>query len=103
MNHAKRRDANEAPIVAALRAVGAAVQQLDGAGVPDLLVEYRGKLRLIEVKNPDTKGGGKYNTGEGHLTAAQTKWRREWKGTMPTVVTSIDEALAAIGAVMWAR
>lgn len=100
MRRAARRDANEGPIVEALVAVGAAVQRLNGAGVPDLLVEFRGVLRLIEVKNPDAKGGGKYNTGDGHLTKAQTRWWREWKGRTPTVVTTPADALSAIGALV---
>lgn len=94
----KRRDANEGEIVEALERAGAAVQRLDGDGIPDLLVEFGGVLRLIEVKNPEAKGGGKYNTGEGHLTSSQTRWWRAWKGKAPAVVTTVTEALAAIGA-----
>ncbi len=98
MKYAKQRDINEAAIVAALELAGAAVQKLDGTGVPDLLVSYQGVLTLLEVKNPKAKGGGKYNTGDGCLTTAQTKWFARWKGKQPVIVTNENEALKAIGA-----
>jgi len=97
MKYAKQRDRNEPEIVAALVAAGAAVLRLSETGVPDLLVEYRGVAMLIEVKNPDAKGGGKYNTGDGCLTTAQTKWWSTWKGRQPVIVRTVGEALAAIG------
>lgn len=98
MSYASNRDANEREIIDALKAAGAAVQQLDGSGLPDLLVSYRDVLTLLEVKNPKAKGGGKYNTGDGCLTRTQTKWWAEWKGKRPIVVFTVEEALAAIGA-----
>ena len=98
MKYARQRDKNERDIVAALKAAGASVQQLDGTGVPDLLVSYRDVLHLIEVKNPDAKGGAKYNTGEGELTEGQVKWWSTWLGKRPVVVHTAAEALAAIGA-----
>jgi hypothetical protein len=70
MQYARQRDKNERHIIIALRNAGAAVQQLDGAGLPDLLVSHEGVLHLVEVKNPNARGGGKYNTGDGvHDTA----------------------------------
>lgn len=101
MTHARRRDVNEPLIIEALRAAGAAVHQLDGAGVPDLLVSYKGELTLLEVKNPDAKGGGKYNTGDGCLTADQTRWWARWRmlnGKEPVIVYTSEQALVAIGA-----
>lgn len=98
MQHAKRRDVNEPAIVAALERAGACVAKLGDAGVPDLLVAYRGTMYLLEVKNPDAKGGGKYNTGEGCLTSAQVKWWAAWRGPAPVIVRTEAEALAAIGA-----
>lgn len=98
MRYAKQRDRNEPDVVAALESAGAAVQRLSETGVPDLLISYNDTLYLIEVKNPDAKGGGKYNTGEGCLTAAQVKWWNAWRGKRPLVVTNAAEALEAIGA-----
>lgn len=98
MNYAKQRDENEQVIVDALVAAGAAVQKLGDPGVPDLLVSFRDQMTLLEVKNPNAKGGGKYNTGEGALTATQTKWWAKWTGKKPVIVQTAAEALAAIGA-----
>lgn len=50
-----RRDDAEAPIVAALRAAGAIVRHLDGLDLPDLMVLFRGKVHLIEVKTGKRK------------------------------------------------
>lgn len=102
MNHTKKRDANEAEIVKALRAVGASVTQLDDRGVPDLLVGLGGRTWLLEVKLPLGKEGGMprretYRGGRGDLTSAQVLWWDSWKGEAPTVVRSVAEALAAIG------
>lgn len=96
---AKQRDRNEADIVRALVAAGASVTRVGDFGVPDLLVGYNGRTFLIEVKNPEAKGGGKYNTGgRGALTKAQVKWWDGWKGESAHLVETIDQALAAIGA-----
>ena len=109
---ARMRDANEPEIVKALEAAGATVTRLNEAGVPDLLVGYQGKTKLLEVKRPVTKTTGKttggatrpVNGGNGILTEAQLKWwngdgkRPPWQGDPPVVVNNVDEALAAIGA-----
>lgn len=97
--YARRRDENEPTIVEALVKAGAAVQRLDGSGVPDLLVSFRQVLYLLEVKNPNAKGGGKYNTGGQWLTESQVAWRKRWTGVLPIDVTTPEGALRAIGAV----
>lgn len=104
---AARRDANEAAIVAALDAAGAAVEQLDPP-LPDLLVSYRGELYLLEVKDHDagreTRAAKRRNhAGDvpASLTEQQVAWWRSWEergGRPPTVVLDAAEALAAIGA-----
>jgi hypothetical protein len=50
-----RKDATQDGIVAALIAVGALVRELHrvGQGIPDLLVQFRGRIYLIECKSPD--------------------------------------------------
>lgn len=77
----RRRDANEQPIVDALRALGAHVTRISGKGAPDLLVRHRGQLHAFEVKSE-----------KGSRTAAQelTEW---------PIVRSVDEALRVIGAI----
>lgn len=76
----RRRDENEKPIVAALRAVGAHVTPISGRGAPDLLVRFKGQLYAFEVK-----------TEKGKRTKAQeaTQW---------LVVRSVDDAMEYIGA-----
>jgi hypothetical protein len=98
---AARRDANEPEIVAALKAVGATVQQLSGEDVPDLLVGFRGGDYLLEVKRPlGPRGGHAEGIKHVSLTPEQATWHAAWRGRPPVVVRSVDEALRAIGAVV---
>lgn len=92
---AARRDDNEAAIVEALTAAGASVTPISAKGAPDLLVGYRGKTRLMEVKRAAGPRGG---TSRGELTADQIAWRAAWQGEPPVIVRTPAEALAAIGA-----
>ena len=89
MRLAAKVDRNQAAIVADLRAVGASVESLArvGAGVPDLLVGFRGSNWLLEVK-----------VGKAELTPDQQAWHPTWRGQV-AVVRSADEALRAIGAI----
>lgn len=52
---AKRRDTNEPAIIAALKAIGAEVYQISGRAVPDLLVWYRGREWVMEIKTAKGK------------------------------------------------
>lgn len=106
-HRAKRRDDNEAAIVAALKAAGASVSQIDGdEGEPDLLVGLDGRTELMEVKREDrdrrAHGGGGASRpgrgGDGVLTAPQLEWRAGWRGKPAHLVATPSEALAAIGA-----
>jgi hypothetical protein len=104
--HARRRDDNEPDVVAALHAVGAGVQRLDGRGLPDLLVGFRNQLWLLEVKRVGEERRvvhrGRGNTLEGPLaglTPDQREWWAHWKGPAPVIVQSAEEALRAIGAI----
>lgn len=63
----------------ALRAVGAECWQLNGLGVPDLLVRFRGRLYAAEVK-----------TARGALT--------KYQGDFP-IWRTVEDALRTIGAV----
>jgi hypothetical protein len=85
----RRVDDNQIDVVQALRAAGAKVQSLAavGCGCPDLLVAYKGRLYLMEVKQAGKK-----------LTEDEAKWHRAWPLRVD-VVTSAEEALWAIGAV----
>ena len=94
MRRAAKVDRNQAEIVAALRKVGATVVSLAavGNGVPDLLVGYRSQTWLLECKD------GTKPPSARELTPDQIEWHVEWRGGACTVVNSVDEALAFIGA-----
>ncbi len=84
---ANRVDINQAEIVAALRGLGASVQPLQAVrgGCPDLLVGWRGRNYLLEVKGE-----------HGRLTECEDRWLIGWTGQVQ-IVHDVDEALAAIG------
>ena len=94
MRRAARTDANQSAIINALRGVGASVQDLSrvGQGCPDLLVGFRGRNWLLEVKD------GSKNASDRKLTSDQMTWHRIWSG-QKAVVMNEDEALRAIGAI----
>ncbi len=82
----KRRDGNESLLVIALRAAGASVEYLSGPGVPDLLVGYRGRNYLFEVK-----------TARGKLKPGQKLWIEKWRGDVPFTVRDIEEIFRVLG------
>jgi len=100
--HAKRRDACEKAIVKALRDAGASVTPLDGKGVPDLLVGFRGRTLLLECKDPEQgarnsrSGGAKVANALG-LRDSQWEWWTAWNGERPMIATTPQEALCSIG------
>lgn len=79
-----KRDANEREIIEALDQIGCTVTQLSAKGVPDLLVGYRGKNFLIEVKQP-----------KGKLTPDQLEFHAQWMGVIH-VVTNPNEAIETV-------
>ncbi len=97
MRRAARTDRNHAEIVKALRQAGCGVVDLSavGNGVPDLLVHPPTfpacrMAVLLEIKDP------KQPPNKRKLKPSQVKFHAEWKGWVH-VVTSTDEALAAVG------
>ena len=85
----RRRDSNQADIVAALRATGASVAVLAnvGGGVPDLLVGWRGANLLLEIKNLDGRGN--------RLTPAEREFMDTWRGQV-AIVEDVTGALALL-------
>jgi hypothetical protein len=81
-----RTDANQGDILDALRQVGAEVRSVAalGSGMGDLLVAFRRRLFLLEVK-----------TTRGKLTADQMTFHKRWP---VAIVRTVDDALDAIGA-----
>ncbi len=98
IKYARKRDENEREIISALKAAGAAVAQLDGSGIPDLLVSFKGTLYLLEVKLPDAQKRNNLGSHD-ELTPTQAKWWQSWykaNGVMPEIVHTVEEALAVI-------
>lgn len=89
----KRIDDNHQSIVEGLRDIGATVQSLAalGKGAPDILVGYRFKNYAFEIKNPTQP------LSKRKLTDAEQSWHILWRGQVE-VITSLDQALRAIGA-----
>lgn len=82
-------DDNQSGIVRDLRKAGATVHSLHavGQGVPDLLVGFRGKNYLLEVK-----------AATGSLRPSQVSWHDIWAGQCCVVRDSL-QALLVIGAI----
>lgn len=78
-----RLDANHQAIRDALEQAGASV---DPRCPADLLVGFRGRNYLLEVK-----------TSKGKLRASQETFRAGWRGHY-AVVRSVEEALTVVGA-----
>lgn len=92
MRRAAKVDANQSQIVDALRSCGASVQPLHmvGGGVPDLLVGYRNRTALIEVKD------GSLPPSKRQLTPDQLDWHAAWRGGTLAVVCDVESALRVL-------
>lgn len=77
MRRAAKVDANHNEIAGAFVAMGCSVRSLAavGGGIPDLLVGFRGRNLLIEVKD-----GNKPKSAR-KLTPDQIKFHSEWRGS----------------------
>lgn len=80
--YAARSDKNEKEIIRALEKVGAHVYRIKKP--LDLLVCYRGKTMLLEVK-----------TDKGRLTPVQTEFLKVWPGDV-YIARSIEDAIKAV-------
>lgn len=81
--YAKRNDANQKPIIAALLRIGCEVEPLSGrTGMPDLLVSLGKRIFLLEVK-----------TEKGKENKDQEKFHKRFP---VAVVRSEQEALEAV-------
>ena len=84
---ARKADANQAAIVAGLRALEIGVLVLNAEA--DLAVGYRGKTILLEVKRPDRRSPSR-------IQPSQKRLAETWPGAY-AIVSTLDEALAVIG------
>jgi hypothetical protein len=88
--YAARVDANQAEIVAAMRAAGACVWII---GLPvDLLVGCAGKTALVEVKRLEGKRAPK---AAAH-TQLQKDFMLDWCGGIVATVTDVEGALRVL-------
>jgi hypothetical protein len=85
MRRAARRDDNEQEIVKALRKAGAHVAYLDTPA--DLLVGYRGRTIILEVKDGNKPPSAR------KLTPNEQKFHDEWTGGALHIVTCTKEAI----------
>lgn len=79
--YAKRRDANEPEIIKALEKIGCSILQVDPV---DLIVGYRGKNFLLEVK-----------TVKGKLEPSQVVLLETWRGQY-RIVRTPEEAIKLV-------
>ena len=93
MRRAARIDANQSEIVNALRDVGAsvAITSMVGNGFVDIVVGFRGRNYLLEIKD------GSKPPSKRRLTEDEQKFFDTWRGTV-FVANNTDEALEIIGA-----
>ena len=91
MRRASKIDANQNELVEVIRAMGGTVQSLAsvGKGCPDLLVGWRKKNLLIEVKD------GSKPPSDQVLTPDQKRWHSTWNGKVHLVKT-LDDLLVLL-------
>jgi len=93
MRRASKADANQEDIVKGLRATGCFVQSIHrlGQGVSDLLVGYRGKWFVMELKD------GAKAVNKQKLTEDEIRWIMEIRNRAPVyVVTSLERAIRIV-------
>ena len=96
MRRAARRDENEREIIDALERIGATVQPLNMRGVPDLLVGFRGRTHLLEVKMPEPQHTPRATKERHGLTDDQKRWHDTWRGDAPWVVRTGAQAVTVV-------
>lgn len=87
MRRAARTDANQHELVEALKKIGAKCFYIKEP--VDLVVGFRGRKILLEVKREDKKGW------ESAITKAQKEFIEGWPGEVHICFT-IDEAISAV-------
>ena len=92
MRYNAKTDANHAPIRDGLRELGMLVADVArmGKGFPDLLVGYRGRLILLEVKDGDKPPSAR------RLTNDEADFHAAWADYPVLVVLSLQDAIRQI-------
>ncbi|GAB2866134.1 hypothetical protein [Hymenobacter ruber] len=93
MRTVARVDSNQPEIVNAVRRIGASVLHLHQLkNCFDLLVGYRGKTFLMEVKDPSQPPSKR------QLTEGEAAFRDSWRGSAYHIVHTADEAIKILTA-----
>ena len=84
----KRVDENQKTLIHTFIALGASILNLStvGRGCPDLLIGYRGKTVLVEIKS----------NSKATFTEPQIKFMQEWRGGAVSRIDSVDAAIRLI-------
>lgn len=93
MRRKPRLDLNQPGIVKTLRDLpGISVQSLAavGGGVPDIVVGYKGRNYLVEIKNANMPASGR------QLTPAESAWHQNWTGQV-AICETVSSILKQIG------
>lgn len=93
MRRYPRLDLNQNDIVWGLRDFGASVTSTAsvGSGFPDIVVGYRGRNFLFEIKDP------KKPPSQRTLTEHELVWHAGWRGTA-NVIESLSQAIGILTA-----
>ena len=86
-----RKDANQDRIVQGLEAVGVKVEILGGKGIPDLLIGYRLRFLLFELKD-----GDKWPS-QRKLRPGQQRFAVKWAGYPVYKIESLEDAYKTLG------
>lgn len=91
MRLAAKTDRNQQEIVKAFRQIGASVQVLSavGKGCPDILVGWRNRCYLVEIKDGEKPPSAR------QLTADQVRWHASWAGNV-IIATSVEDAVSQV-------
>lgn len=87
MHRTRKVDSNQAELVKQIRKIpGVSVLHIHvvGKGAPDVIIGYKGKNFLAEIKDP-----GKFKS-QRKLTEDEEKFRNSWCGQVQTVETFDD-------------
>lgn len=86
--YAKKVDKNQLEIVHALKKMGASVFDAShvGAGFPDLVLGYKGKTVLVEIKSSE----------KAPFTEPQMRFMADWKGSAVSRINDVDGAITLL-------
>lgn len=91
--HRGSKDRNHDALADAFRALGCSVVDLHATGIPgwpDVAVGCIGRTYLVEFKNPATA------YGRAGLTAEQSAFARDWRGSAPCVATCVEDVVVLV-------